>query len=361
MIERTTEHRAPLQAVFLLPVKDNIMAQRAKGAVTIMSEPGTPHILIVGAATELGLEAVRQLSARGQRISGIAASDKEAAQIHDAGGTAQRANPSDSASLTSAVAATAPSVIINLTPQSANSLLHDGHAWKGFDTVLRDGTTALLEAAKSAHTPFVIHASYAFLYGSKLNAVEDDRLQPPSDHPAFAAALAAEQKFVESGIAHSILRLGFLYGQQSHALVQYKRSFDLHRAYYAGVPGNVSSMLHSSDAARALALVAERQPQGETFNVADDAPVWFGDFIDTFAHDVGKKNAPPHIPPRFVRLAGFAIKRPQVDILNLSTAVNSAKMHQQLDWSPEYPTYHEGLRAAAAALFPQAQRVAATR
>ncbi|MGF1591477.1 MAG: NAD-dependent epimerase/dehydratase family protein [Pleurocapsa sp.] len=142
-------------------------------------------------------------------------------------------------------------------------------------------------------------------------------------------------------IPHCILRLGFLYGPQSEDLKKYQTSFKLHRPYYAGPEANLANFLHYEDAAKALVLVVEQQPKGE-FNVVDGTPASFADFIDTYAIKLGYSR-PWHIPLFTAPVAKIIIKEPQMEILDRSTTVKSDRIREQLNWSPSYGSFHQGL------------------
>ena len=97
--------------------------------------------------------------------------------------------------------------------------------------------------------------------------------------------------------------------------------------------------LHYKDAAKALVLVVEQQPVGETFNIVDGTPTPFAN-IDTYAVKLGYSKLGDI--PLFTALAKVIIKEPQIEILD-STTVNSDRIFQKLNWSPSYTSYQAGL------------------
>lgn len=68
-----------------------------------------------------------------------------------------QADLTKAAELTKAIEAAQPDLVLNLAPQIANTLLDDGHNWKGYDRTLPATTTEV---------KLLVHASYAFLYGN---------------------------------------------------------------------------------------------------------------------------------------------------------------------------------------------------
>ena len=55
------------------------------------------------------------------------------------------------------------SVHFNLSGQKANSLLHDGHAWKEFPRTAPAATRRAIQAANAADATLFVHASFAFV------------------------------------------------------------------------------------------------------------------------------------------------------------------------------------------------------
>ena len=298
-------------------------------------------VVVLSPDTELGREAISQLVTKGYRVTGIG-KDAEPKTLRKQGAAFVRADLTKGAELSEAMQVAKPDVVLNLTPQIANTLLHDGHNWKGYDEILPATTTALLDALADIEVKLLVHASYAFLYGDAKDAREDTELNPPDGDPIFQAAVEAEKQIASSNIPYCILRIGFLYGPQSQDLQKYETSFKLHRPYYAGPEDNLVNLLHYEDAATALALAIEQQPVGKTFNVVDGTPTSFANFIDTYAQKLGYSK-PAHIPLFTAPVAKVIIKEPQMEILDRSTTVNGDRFRQEFNWTPNYQNYQVGL------------------
>lgn len=299
-------------------------------------------IVVLSADTELGRETTRQLVEKGHQVTGIGNNADSAKSLRENGATFAQADSTKTTELTAAIEASQPDIVLNLTPQIANTLLHDGHNWKGYDETLPNTTTALLKALENIEIKLLVHPSYAFLYGNVKDATEDTALNAPDNDPIFRSAIKVEEQITKSNLPYCLLRMGFLYGPQSEDLKKYETSFKLKRPYYAGPEDNLANFLHYEDAAKALVLVVEQQPVGETFNVVDGTPTPFANFIDTYAMKLGYSK-PAHIPLFTAPVAKVIIKEPQMEILDLSTTVNGDRISQQLNWSPTYNSYQEGL------------------
>src|ERR1700690_2405968 len=62
------------------------------------------------------------------------------------------------------------SVHINLSGQQANTLLHDGHAWKEFPRTALSATRLAIRSARTAGATMFVHASFAFVHAVERGA-----------------------------------------------------------------------------------------------------------------------------------------------------------------------------------------------
>jgi nucleoside-diphosphate-sugar epimerase len=306
------------------------------------------RVFVTGAATELGREVVRQLIDRGHHVTGMIRRRSEAAVVNSDGGHPLLADPANPVEIERALHIAEADVVLNLAPQKSNTLLHDGHGWRRLDETLPVQTAALLQAANASDVQFLLHGSYAFLYGSRQDghddlATEATPLRSPAKDRLFAAAIEAENRVTgNKQFPVCIMRFGYLYGPHSRDLALYETSFKRFRPYYAGPNEHRANFVHVADAARAAVLACEKQPANMIINVVDGSAVSFGTFIDTFAQALGRKK-PRRIPTWAVRFAPL-ITPQQVKQLRLRAAqVDNSRARNLLDWTPTYPSYWEGL------------------
>lgn len=307
------------------------------------------RVFVTGAGSELGREVIEQLVSRGHQVTGMSGEQSETTASQPDGVRLLKADPASAAEIEGVLRLAEADVVLNIAPQKSNTLLHDGHAWRGLDKVLPKQTAALLQAANACGIQFLLHGSYAFLYGS-VKVDEDDWAkedvplpQPRKDRLAAAGIEAEEMVRGNEQFPVCIMRIGYLYGPQSHDLALYETSFKRHRAYYAGPQENRANFVHLTDAARAIVSASEKQPADVIINIVDGAAVSFGTFIDNFAAALGRKK-PRRIPTRVVRFLPFQITRQQVKQLKMRTAqAGNGRAHKLLDWVPKYPSYREGL------------------
>jgi len=320
-------------------IKTNVVKQEGMG----MAQPTpTQRVLVLGASTELGQETVRQLVARGHTVTGTVTSERHTAALKALGSTPVVVPALTAAILSDLYAQQQPAVALNLIPQRANTLLHDGHKWRNFAEPLHVTSTALVGAAAQGAAPRVVTASYTFLYGNTQSATEEAPLVAPAGDPVFVAAIEAEQALFTGIPSASVARLGYLYGPQSNDLRLYEKAFARRRPYFAGLPSHRADWLHFSDAAAALVRLTEQAPQARNYNIVADVPSSFADFMDHFAHLLGVRH-PLHIPRWGWGLARAIITQEQMELLRLSTTATSARFRAEYGWQPQYPDYHAGL------------------
>ena len=102
------------------------------------------------------------------------------------------------------------------------------------------------------------------------------------------------------------------------------------------------SWIHITDAVSAITAALERGRGGEVYNIVDDEPVNFSDFILAAAQVFGAPH-PRTLPLWFLRLtAPYAAA-------SLSTRLNvsNEKAKRELGWHLRFPNYQEGLKDLA--------------
>jgi nucleoside-diphosphate-sugar epimerase len=308
--------------------------------------PTARSILITGAATELGLVACRRFAATGATVTGLAPDEKLAARVRANGTTARALDLAETDRLAETIDAIRPDIVCHLAPQRANTLLHDGQKWRGFERSLPAETTSLLAAlgrtAARSPAPRLVYAGYAFLYGEARDASEAAPLSAAALEPIFAAAAHAEEQVRAAGLSATVLRLGYLYGPEFKDLALYVNSFRVHRLYWSGPKSGLANFLHVEDAAQALTLVADGTAGDDVFNVVDGAPASFGSFIDYFATTYGF-HRPGHLPTWSARLVRRFITPQHIRQTALVTTVDASAFRRRFRWAPRYADYRAGL------------------
>ena len=225
-------------------------------------------------------------------------------------------------------------VHFNLAGQQANTLLHDGHAWKDF---ARTSLAATRRALRSEAT-LLVHASFAFVLGEP----KKDPLR------SLALAIAECEALVLAGpLPACVVRLGYLYGPESRDLRAYRKAFDLGRPYWAGPRKALQYHLHLHDAAAALCMAATARNAGRTLHATDGTPLSFMDFMDSFARRVGRRH-PLHVPRLAAPLMRLIVREEHMQQAALAMPA-SPPTPTVPRWKPVFADAREGLCQAVEA------------
>jgi nucleoside-diphosphate-sugar epimerase len=225
---------------------------------------------------------------------------------------------------------------VNVAGQQANTLLHDGHAWEGFARRTLAGTRRAIRDARAEGAAMLVHASFAFVHAVERGA----RVAPPL-RAAVDAILESEALALSGPIPACVVRLGYLYGPGSADLRAYRTAFRLGRPYWSGPAKALQYHLHQFDAVSALLAAGRSRNAGKTFYATAGHAVSFMQFMDAFAHRVGRAK-PRHLPLFAKPLARLIIREEhmQQTALSMPPGTPAPRVPQ---WQPMFPDYRTGL------------------
>jgi len=220
------------------------------------------------------------------------------------------------------------SVHINIAGQNANTLLHDGHAWKGFER------TALAGVRRAVRTDaaMLVHASFAFVLGK------------PAKDPLRSLAeviLECERIALSGPVPACVVRLGYLYGPGIRDLKLYRRAFRLGRPYWAGPRKALQYHLHQYDAVGALLAAAKPRNAGKILYATDGHPVSFMQFMDDFARKVGRR-FPLHALPISAPVMRLIVREEHMQQAALAMP-ERAPSPRVPGWKPGFADYRKGI------------------
>jgi hypothetical protein len=228
-------------------------------------------------------------------------------------------------------------VLLNLTIQPPNTLLHDGHAWTRYRPAqIIARTKEVLADPEHAEADYIVHASYAFLRAADEGVKVGDKLQP-----IVEAARAAEELVLADSRLSCIVRLGYLYGPESRNLKAYRAAFRLGRPYWAGPRKKLQYFLHTEDAARAFLQTARRRPKDRIVYATDQQPVSFAKFMDRFARLVGNP-LPLHLPAISRTVSHFVVAEEHMQMVELG--MNGRASSVVPGFQPVYGDFRDGLK-----------------
>jgi 2-alkyl-3-oxoalkanoate reductase len=172
---------------------------------------------------------------------------------------------------------------------------------------------------------------------------EDDPLDPSP--PANARRTLEAIRHLEGAVLGAkdldgiVLRYGGFYGPGT----TFEPSGDLltairrRRFPIVGDGTGMVSLVHIDDVAQATLAAVERGRRG-IYNVVDDEPVHFSEFLRALAAMLGVK--PPRRVP--VWLGRLVVGEQGVSMMTEVRGASNAKAKRELGWQPRYPSWRHG-------------------
>ncbi len=107
--------------------------------------------------------------------------------------------------------------------------------------------------------------------------------------------------------------------------------------------GGFATFIYLEDAAAATVAALEKGRAGQAYNLVDDEPVRWADYLDALAAELGARR-PWRIPTWMLRAIPYLHT-----LMTTSMRVSNAKARRELGWAPAVSTYREGIPLAAKA------------
>ncbi|MEU1684086.1 NAD(P)-dependent oxidoreductase [Micromonospora sp. NPDC005707] len=305
------------------------------------------RVLLAGASGAVGRPLTRQLIAAGHEVVGISRSPGNAERLRNAGAEAVVADVMNRENLLAAVRdVRADAVVHELTALGTTKM---GEALQGTNALRTNGTANLLAAARTVGAHRFVTQSIVLGYGYRDHGPrvisEDDPFAEPVGGKlgeAVAAIRATEEQvFAADEMEGVALRYGFFYGQDRMTSM----IVNLVRKRRLPVPsgGGFANFIYLEDAAAATVAALEKGRAGQAYNIVDDEPVRWGDYLDTLAAAFGARR-PWRVPSWMLRPIPYAHA-----MMTTSMRVSNAKAKRELGWAPAVPTYREGIPLIARA------------
>jgi nucleoside-diphosphate-sugar epimerase len=243
-----------------------------------------------------------------------------------------------------AVAAARPDAVVHQATALAgmSDFKHFDRSFAQTNRLRTEGTDALIAAARETGVGRFVAQSFAgWPYARKGGPIktEEDPLDPtpvPTMRKTLDAIGHLEQAVVDAG--GLALRYGGLYGSPQDAQLELvrKRRFPI-----VGDGDGIWSFVHLDDAAAATVLALERGAPG-IYNVVDDEPAPVREWLPALAAAIGAK--PPRRIPRW--LARIVAGEAGVALMTEIRGASNQKAKRELGWTPRYPSWRDGFRAA---------------
>lgn len=306
------------------------------------------RVLLAGASGAIGTPLTRQLIAAGHQVTGITRTPDNAARLRAIGADAVLADVLDRAGLLSAVHGIQADAVMHELTALGSARIRD--AMRGTNALRTTGTTNLLDAARTVDAHRFVTQSIVLGYGYRDHGPRPITEAQPLAEPGtgmFAGAIAAirsaeQQAFAAGGIESVVLRYGLFYGpdRATRTIVKGVRR-RLLPAPRGG--GGFATFIYLDDAAAATVAALEHGRAGQAYNIVDDEPVRWADFLDTLAAVYGTRR-PLRVPAWTLRAVPYVHT-----LMTTSMRVSNAKAREELGWAPAVATYRDGIARLAAA------------
>ena len=309
-------------------------------------------VLIAGASGALGVPLTRVLLAAGHEVIGLSRTPGKRDRLRALGAEPLIADVMDRRALLAAVEGLKADAVVHvLTALKKAPIRH--RDMTATNALREEGTANLLTAARVVGARRFVVESMIFGYGygdwgAKVLAEDDPPFGPQGrsrwlERHIGAMRSAESQAFAAEGIEGIALRYGLLYGPGAGAeemteMLRHRRLPVLRDG------GGPLSWIYIEDAAAATAAALENGRPGQAYNVVDDEPTSWREFMEAMAEAVGAP-APLAVPRWALRLAPYAYAS-----LTSTMRVSNAKARGELGWASSYPTYRQGIQKVAESL-----------
>ena len=309
------------------------------------------RVFVAGGTGAIGRPLVQALVAAGHDVTVFSRSGGRIAALGVPGVVPAVGDAFDADSVTRAVEAARPDVVVNqLTnlARSANPLAIK----RGFDTtsrLRREVSGTLVAAARAAGARRVIAQSISFAYrpgpGTR---TESDPLwtDAAGQIGKLTGSLAALESvtLADGPVEGVVLRYGSIYGPGTYFAPGglYTAMIAKRRLPIPGGGGGLFGLVHVDDAAAAT-VAALDGPVG-VFNVVDDVPARASEWVPFVAELLGAK-PPLHVPQA---VAGIGAGKFLTYLMCEQPAVSNGRARRELGWTPRYSDWRQGLRTALA-------------
>jgi nucleoside-diphosphate-sugar epimerase len=298
------------------------------------------RVLVAGATSVPGLPLLRELNARGHDVVGLTRQSEKTPQIEQAGAKPVVADVFDADQINTVVADIEPEVVVSLLttlPKRGPMRIKD---FEPARALWSRGAPNLVAAAQRAGVRRVVAESVIFAYGypttgpALMDETDPYPGPPPPGGEAMLKALRDMEQTVLTSGDHSdtegiVLRYGAFYGPG----VPHDELFTRLAKWWAmpALTGNgIVSWIHIDDVAKATAAAVEQGRGGQIYNVVDDRPQSFGDYIRELS---AKLNRPRPLPvPR--RLFGLVAPYGAIAFGDTWLPLSNAKAKAELGWTP---------------------------
>ncbi|MEO9364587.1 NAD-dependent epimerase/dehydratase family protein [Candidatus Nitrosocaldus cavascurensis] len=235
------------------------------------------------------------------------------------------------------------------------------HPYNTLRAIMVDSTESIARICKEYGVRFVYVSSIA-AYGNGHGMIMDEESICNPDTGYGRAKLEAEgivMSMVKQGLDAIVLRPGYVYGYSNGHGDPISRMLSTGRVFWIGDATNYTGVVHVHDCARTLVECLSYKGSNRVFNVVDDEPVRWLDYLNYACSLLGigrpvllpyaPLNALSHLIGSIAKVLNKAsdISPDLMRAIRYSARYSNINLKQCMNFRFVYPTYRDGLRQVA--------------
>ena len=294
------------------------------------------RVLLTGATGALGRPTSRALCAAGHRVLGVARGPAKGEVVRADGGEPVEVSLFDTPALRAAVRGCDAVLHFATKVPPIGRITRRGAAEN--DRLRTEASRCLVDAALAEDVRVYVQESVFFLYADGGDTLLDEDA-PLYDSWLSVSALDAERetaRFARSGGRGVALRFGAFYAPYALSTVETVRLARRGLFPVLGSGEQFFSSIHVDDAATAAA--AALQVESGIYNVVDDEPLRYREYVEAVASSVGRA-ARLRIPAWLVK----ALLGEVAHIPLLSRRLSNRRLRTAAAWAPRAASARQGL------------------
>ncbi|MEM0029924.1 MAG: NAD-dependent epimerase/dehydratase family protein [Candidatus Nitrosocaldus sp.] len=309
------------------------------------------RVCVTGASGFIGREVVRQLHKQGHHTIALVRDKSKASSL-------ERYADTHIIDLTDAEDDALKNIVSNCDAVIHLAARVRFHPYSMLKAVMVDSTKSIAGICKE-HGTRLIYASSIAVYGDgDGSSLDEDSICKP-DTGYGRAKLEAEtmiMNMINEGLDAMVLRPGYVYGYSDHGSDPIAMMLIRGRVFWIGSADNYTGVVHVYDCARAFVESLSYSGSTRIFNVVDDEPVRWLDYLNYSCSllSIGRPVLLPYTPISTLSYLIESIARvfnkasdlssDLMRAIRYSARYSNARLKQYMNFRFAYPTYRDGLR-----------------
>jgi len=304
------------------------------------------NVFVAGGTGVLGRASVRALIAAGHRVRSTARGQEKAELVRSLGAEPVAVDLYDAEAMRRAIAGS--DAVLRLTTKfGPMAKLRDPRTWTETMRLRTSSAHLLVDAAIAEGVPLYLHESVSFVYADGgASWLSEEARTDDGGTALLHATLEGEreaERFTKQGGRGIVLRFGGFYAADAPSTLETIKLMRRRIMPQIGAATNYFSAIYVPDAGRAV-VAALDIPAG-IYNVVDDTPVPFAEYLQTLARAIGVGK-----PLRLPAILGKWMFGDVWKFLAQSLRVSNARLKEVSNWKPDVKSVAEGWPLVAAEL-----------